>query len=150
MQRELADHGDVFESLYVTLRVKHSLGEHPAADALAYEVVTATSPQQALEWATRHAVDLLVTDIAMPGMDGMELAVQMRRTHPDLSVIVVSGQADLQTLRDSVNLSHLDFFIAKPWEREQLKLFVAQALVGQIIRREHRLLAGWLRERGLA
>lgn len=58
-----------------------------------FEVVAATSGDEALVLADRHegGVDLLVTDIVMPGLSGTELAARLRSAHPNLDVLFISG-----------------------------------------------------------
>jgi DNA-binding NtrC family response regulator len=60
-----------------------------------YEVVTATEGSEALEWlASAGPVDLVLTDSAMPGMRGEDLAIEVARVRPGLPVILMSGYAD--------------------------------------------------------
>lgn len=56
-----------------------------------YEAVGATSCEDALALIEEHDVDLLLTDVQMPGMDGNELASRMGVTHPDLRILFTSG-----------------------------------------------------------
>src|SRR5262245_36409653 len=58
-----------------------------------YSVLTAADGQQALQLASEHgdAIDLLVSDIQMPGMTGIELAKQLNRFLPNLPVLLMSG-----------------------------------------------------------
>lgn len=147
IERELRDHSDDFEEIYISLCLKTRLGPEGDAGGLNYEIVTATSPSEALRLAAAESFDLLVTDFAMPELNGLELGLRLRKTHPDLAMILISGQADLNAVRDSLNLGHVAFFLAKPWAREQLKLFVAHALRYRDLQRESRKLAQWLRQR---
>jgi PAS domain S-box-containing protein len=62
---------------------------------LNHRVIEAHSGRSALAQLTEHAVDLLLTDYAMPGMTGVELAEQARALRPGLKVLIVSGYADL-------------------------------------------------------
>lgn len=56
-----------------------------------YRVHTAENGEAALKILKREAVDLLLTDILMPDVDGIELIMQVRRTYPDLKVLAMSG-----------------------------------------------------------
>jgi CheY-like chemotaxis protein len=57
---------------------------------------------------------LLVTDVAMPGMGGVELAAELRKTHPSLAVLYVSGYTENATLL-SAPLGPHTYFLAKPF-----------------------------------
>jgi len=56
-----------------------------------YAVITAQNGHMALETLTVHQVDLVITDLVMPKMDGIDFVEQLRKISPDLPVIVVSG-----------------------------------------------------------
>ena len=65
-------------------------------EELGCEVITATSGSDALHALTlNQRIDLLITDIQMPGMNGLELIEQAKRERPTLHVIVTSGQAEV-------------------------------------------------------
>lgn len=147
VERELRDRSDDFEEIYLSLCLKMRLGAQADLSRLHYEITTATSPRQALELAAASPPDLLLTDFAMPEMNGIELGLRLRKSRPDLALIVFSGLAEMDTLGNSVNFAHADFFLGKPWARQQLKLFVAQSLVYHDMLRESRLLAEWLQRR---
>jgi CheY-like chemotaxis protein len=67
------------------------------AEELGYEVVAAASGEAALKALAAAPFELLLTDVAMPGMNGVELARQVRETHPDIPIVFASGYADVQT-----------------------------------------------------
>jgi PAS domain S-box-containing protein len=80
----------------------------------AYRVIEARDGEQALELATAHSapIDLLVTDIVMPGMSGMELADALRSRSPDLKVLFMSGYAERDRIRP---LHENEQFVPKPF-----------------------------------
>lgn len=67
-----------------------------------FEVVEAGSADDALEWLSGHLPDVIVTDVAMPGMDGIELCRRIRAapTAADVPILVVTGQVTDQALVD--------------------------------------------------
>jgi PAS domain S-box-containing protein len=87
----------------------------------AYHILQASSGKQALELAGRHQgrIDLLVTDVVMPGLGGVELAAELRKRDPDLRVLYVSGYIDRLELL-SRSLDGRTRFLAKPFIPAQL------------------------------
>jgi CheY-like chemotaxis protein len=87
-----------------------------------HEVIVAADGAEALARATAHAgaVDLLLTDVVMPGMNGRELHEALCRTRPGLPVLYMSGYPALpSTLQDIVD-GEREAFIAKPFTRARL------------------------------
>jgi LmbE family N-acetylglucosaminyl deacetylase/CheY-like chemotaxis protein len=80
------------------------LGSRPG-----YEVVFCRTPAQALAVAARRRFDVLVTDLHMPGMDGLELAAALRETDPTLPVLLVTAHATIDAAVRAVKGSVTDF-----------------------------------------
>jgi len=81
-----------------------------------YEVVLAASGDDAIEAAKGRAIDLLVTDMVMPGMGGERLASQLRTTMPNLGILYISGYPDAA----EVALLDHSSFLRKPFTRQDL------------------------------
>jgi CheY-like chemotaxis protein len=96
---------------------------------LGYRVLGAGSPERALALAERHAgeLDLLVTDVVMPGMDGQELARRLRERIPGLPVLFISGYPDDVIARRGI-LSGEVRLLQKPFDLERLAGAVRGAL----------------------
>ncbi|HIF20472.1 MAG TPA: response regulator [Gemmatimonadetes bacterium] len=62
-----------------------------ALELCQHEVLSAENGVQALEQLDRHTIELVITDVNMPEMDGIELLVELRNERPDLPIIVMSG-----------------------------------------------------------
>ena len=89
-------------------------------EALGYRVLTATGGADALHIATMHAgrLDLLLTDVSMPGMDGPELADRLAAVRPDVPVLFISGD---RCFRPPACLTTRVFgFLPKPFTPRQL------------------------------
>jgi PAS domain S-box-containing protein len=95
----------------------------------AYSVLSAESGKQAMELMQEHDGDihLLVTDVAMPGMGGIDLAAELRKTHPHLSVLYISGYAGEAALL-SAPLGPNTYFLAKPFLPGELTRLVSSIL----------------------
>ncbi|GCE25152.1 DNA-binding response regulator [Dictyobacter alpinus] len=84
------------------------------------EVIGAVkSGYEALQITRQHAIHLLVTDIRMPGMSGLELARQAKAHIPDLKVIFVSGHQDFQYARQAIAM-HANGYVLKPIDDDEL------------------------------
>ena len=96
---------------------------------LGYAVLEAAGGDEALDLVARPGtdVDLLVTDVSMPGMPGTELAHRIQAAHPRLPVLFVSGYAD-STLVGEGWMDDASGFLPKPYTRESLGRAVAEAL----------------------
>ena len=100
-------------------------------DALGYHVLLAETPGDALKMADRHPGDihLLLTDVVMPGMDGLQLATRLGAARSDLKVLFMSGYtADVMAQR-GVQEQGMSF-IAKPFMRDDLARKVREVLEG--------------------
>jgi PAS domain S-box-containing protein len=93
---------------------------------LGHTVIEAALPAEALE-AVHPTVDLLVTDVMMPGMNGRELAERLVRERPGLPVIYISGYSPESLFGDGL-LDAGTPFLAKPFSREELAARVQEAL----------------------
>ena len=84
-----------------------------------FRVVALSSGEAALERIGPDYAGIVVTDIRMPGMDGIELFRRLRALDPDIPVIVISGHADIATAVGAMSEGAYDF-IAKPYAGERL------------------------------
>ena len=92
-----------------------------------FEVITVTSAEEALKKLMLARVSLVISDLVMRGMSGMQLLAEIHRENPLLPVIMLSGQA---TIPDAVQATHLgsSAFLTKPAAREDLISHVKRAL----------------------
>jgi CheY-like chemotaxis protein len=91
---------------------------------LGHQVHAASSGKAALEILRSGAtVDLVVTDQAMPGMTGLQLAAQIRQSWPDMPIILTTGYADLPD-RQGLNLPR----VLKPYGQEEIAAAIASLM----------------------
>lgn len=76
-----------------------------------YRANTAESGESAIAWLSHHHPDMMLLDIRIPGISGIEVLEHTRRTHPDLPVIVISGYADEDLAREALEMGAYDFFL---------------------------------------
>jgi DNA-binding NtrC family response regulator len=92
-----------------------------------------------LTYLGRARVDVVVTDVSMPGMDGIELCRHLREHHPELLAIVVTGVGGLETAIEAIRAGAYDF-ILKPVKIDALTIAISRALEHLALRREVRRL----------
>ena len=85
----------------------------------------AVGGQEALEWLGKEPFDVIVTDMRMPGMDGVQLLKEVRSRYPEVVRIVLSGQAEGEMFLKSVRLAHQ--YLSKPCDAETLRATVERA-----------------------
>lgn len=101
-----------------------------------YEVLLATSGEQALDIMAKQPVDLVMSDARMPNMDGATLLAHIHQRHPDTLRILLTGYADLTMIVKAINDGQIDRYISKPWHDEELLLTLRQSLAYQRSERE--------------
>lgn len=92
-----------------------------------YEVVTASDGHEALNIVGQGNVGVVILDIKMPGLSGMEVLQKLAVDCPDIFVIIMTGVADTETVVEAMNLGAYDY-ITKPLKRDDLVLSVQRAL----------------------
>ena len=101
-------------------------------------------PHAALEAFAREGADLVVTDLRMPGMDGIELVRRIRERDPEVPVIIITAYSTLDDAIEALRLGAADF-IKKPFDMEELLVVAARTLERARLRRENRMLRRQLR-----
>ncbi|HET7544158.1 MAG TPA: sigma-54 dependent transcriptional regulator [Polyangiaceae bacterium] len=90
-------------------------------------VTCAASGAEALAALTKHPVDLVVTDLRMPGMDGMTLLRRIAQSYPDLPVVVLSAHGTVPLAVDAMKAGAADF-LTKPFDRDEVVFVLEKAL----------------------
>jgi len=92
-----------------------------------YEVSIADNGQAALDFLERHPVDLITLDLKMPGLSGLEVLEQVRQTHPDVMVIVVTGYGTFKSVVEAIRFDVFDY-ISKPFSVPEIRSVVKRCL----------------------
>lgn len=96
-----------------------------------YAVRTATSGEEALALLNDQKFDLVISDSRMPGMDGPTLLSEIKKKWPWCIRILLTGYADINSTIKAINDGQIYRYISKPWDDEELKLVIRQALAFQ-------------------
>jgi len=100
-------------------------------EANGYKVIGAADGAEALEWLDQVPVTLVISDLVMPNMDGMEFVQRVRVRFPDLPIIIASGSPGTVMSRlgiDSIHISGATASISKPFKSADLVALIKQVL----------------------
>lgn len=92
-----------------------------------YDVLLAENGHKALELAASRKVDVLVTDLIMPDMNGVELLQKIKPSHPDVVAIMITAYGTIKTCVDAMRYGASDY-ITKPFDIEELRAVVKRAV----------------------
>ena len=104
-----------------------------------YEVICVPSGREAIETIKDDKPHVVLLDIVLPGMNGIEVLRSVRESNPDLSVIMISGHGTVQDAVMATKLGAYDF-LEKPLSREKVLLTVAHALENVVLSIENKSL----------
>jgi DNA-binding NtrC family response regulator len=91
------------------------------------EVQTARSGRDGMKELEKRAVDLVISDVRMPGMSGEEVVAEVRKAYEHLPVVLITGQQDVRSAVRAMKAGALDY-VLKPAEEDELRLAVDRAL----------------------
>lgn len=101
-----------------------------------YKVISAANGNDAITQVQQHAIDLIVSDLHMPGMNGLKLLAELRQQYEHLPFIMVTAQGEIKTAVEAMKLGASDY-ILRPFELETLELAIANALAVNRIKLEN-------------
>jgi FixJ family two-component response regulator len=113
----------------VLLEISGALKRH-------YDVVTAQSAEEAESILAKDRVDLLLTDLRLPGKDGIHLLEVVKAQNPDLPVVIMSGHGTIEEAVRATRMGAADF-VEKPFGPDRLSVTVERALELRELRREN-------------
>lgn len=105
-----------------------------------YEIEVASSGEAALAQFRQQTFDLVISDARMPGMDGPTLLAEIQKKWPLCIRILLTGHADITATIKAINEGQIYRYIGKPWDDEELKLIIRQALAFQLSERRRLVL----------
>jgi nitrogen regulation protein NR(I) len=92
-----------------------------------YEVMLAEDGEQGLSMLREHHIDLVVTDLKMPKVDGMTLLREALRESPDLPIVMITAHGTVDTAVEALKLGAFDY-LTKPFDKDEVRQVVAKAL----------------------
>jgi DNA-binding NtrC family response regulator len=105
------------------------------------QILVASSAEEAWETIKKsNGVDLVISDNRLPAMSGIEFLAKVRQVHSDTVRMLITGYPDLESAVSAINKGQVYRYILKPWENDELKLLVKQALDYYDVLRDNRAL----------
>jgi DNA-binding NtrC family response regulator len=92
-----------------------------------HQVTITNNPLEVADLLTKEQFDLIITDLKMPGMDGMELLELAKKYDQDASILMVTAFGSLESAEEAVRKGAFDY-ISKPFRKEQLLLAIDKAM----------------------
>ncbi len=111
-----------------------------------YRVLTAESGKAGLGVLESEAVDIVISDMRMPEMDGARFLEHVREQWPDTVRLLLTGYSDIQSILDAINRGEIYRYITKPWEDNDILLIVRHALERKALEHEKRRLEALTQE----
>ncbi|MFO7461300.1 MAG: response regulator, partial [Desulfatiglandales bacterium] len=115
-------------------------------NAEGYETMTAQNVDEALRLLEGSDLDLVLTDMKMPGLSGMDLLVECKKRKPELPVIMMTAYGTIEMAVEAMKKQAYDY-ITKPFQNEELKLTIKKALDNYRLVKENRRLSEALSDR---
>jgi len=104
-----------------------------------FEILTATSGEEGLRILENHGpCQVVISDYRMPAMDGVAFLKEVYQRWPDTVRIVLSGYADTASIVSAINEGHIYKFLPKPWDDNELRVTIANALERYALQKRNR------------
>ncbi|MES2160702.1 MAG: HD domain-containing phosphohydrolase [Pseudomonadota bacterium] len=101
-----------------------------------YRVLLAESGALGLEVLEKEQVDLVISDMRMPEMNGAQFLAQVKARWPDTMRLLLTGYSDIQSIQDAINCGEIYRYITKPWEDGDILLVVRHALERRLLEQD--------------
>ena len=105
----------------------------------AYEVTTTNNPVEAIELAKKGGFDLVISDLKMPGLDGIEVIEAVKRLDEDTPVVIITAYGTVESASEAMLKGGFDF-ITKPFRKEQILFTIDKALKWLKLQKENKAL----------
>ena len=126
--------------LYVDDEI-NNLNSFKAAFRRDFEIFTAISAKEGRKILDSQEIGVIITDQRMPGMTGIEFLESILSIYPDTIRILLTGFSDINAVMDAINRGQVYKYLVKPWQNEELKMYIENALEIYNLRKENKELA---------
>ncbi|MFD2147332.1 response regulator [Mucilaginibacter antarcticus] len=130
--------------LYVDDEI-NNINSFKAAFRRDFEIFTAISAKEGRKILDSQEIGVIITDQRMPGMTGIEFLESILSIYPDTIRILLTGFSDINAVMDAINRGQVYKYLVKPWQNDELKMYIENALEIYNLRKENKELARKLR-----
>ena len=102
-----------------------------------HTIITTPDPQQAVLQFKKEYFDMVITDLKMPKMDGIQLLETLKHIREDVAVVIMTAYATIETAIETTRKGAYDY-ITKPFQRERILMTVEKAMQWQAVLKENR------------
>jgi len=106
-----------------------------------FEIFTAISAKEGRKILDTQEIGVIITDQRMPGMTGIEFLESTLLAYPDTIRILLTGFSDINAVMDAINRGQVYKYLVKPWQNDELKMYIENALEIYNLRKENKDLA---------
>ena len=100
-----------------------------------HKVTTTNNPLEAVQFVKGKECDLVISDLKMPGMNGIELIAEIRKIDQYIPILVITAYGSNESAEDAINKGAYDY-ITKPFRKEQILIAIDRALEWKNMRKE--------------
>jgi DNA-binding NtrC family response regulator len=129
-----------FGVLYVDDEI-NNLNSFKAAFRRDFEIFVAQSARDGRKILDTNEIGVIITDQRMPGMTGIEFLESILSVYPDTIRVLLTGFSDMNAVMDAINRGQVYKYLVKPWQNEELRLYIQNALEIYNLRKENKELA---------
>lgn len=104
-----------------------------------YDVTVTNNPIEALELAKNKNFDIVITDLKMPGLDGLKLLEEIKKKDEDIPIIIITAYGTIDAATEAIQKGGFDF-ITKPFKKEQILFTIEKAIKWLKVQRENKML----------
>jgi DNA-binding NtrC family response regulator len=126
--------------LYVDDEI-NNLNSFKASFRRDFEIYTASSAKEGRKILDSQEIGVIITDQRMPGMTGIEFLESILPIYPDTIRILLTGFSDINAVMDAINRGQVYKYLVKPWQNDELKMYIENALEIYHLRKENKELA---------
>jgi DNA-binding NtrC family response regulator len=126
--------------LYVDDEV-NNLNSFKAAFRRDFQIYTASSAREARKILENNEIGVIITDQRMPVMTGIEFLESILPIYPDTIRILLTGFSDMNAVMDAINRGQVYKYLVKPWQNDELKMYIENAMEIYNLRKENKELS---------